>query len=161
MNAVPPQNRYLMNCLAEGGSWERSARTAKRDCREKGRESSRERLFSHSLFGEGCNLYASGSCPLAESLMTRPAPGQRWMTRSDPKMGLGVVIEVEGAQVVVLFPAAEETRRYALQTAPLVRVLFKEGDEIEDQEGTKYRVCLLYTSPSPRDLSTSRMPSSA
>ena len=24
-----------------------------------------------------------------------------------------------------------------------------------------YRVCLLYTSPSPRDLSTSRMPSSA
>jgi len=72
--------------------------------------------------------------------MTRPAPGQRWMTRSDPKMGLGVVIEVEGAQVVVLFPAAEETRRYALQTAPLVRVLFKEGDEIEDQEGTKYRV---------------------
>ena len=25
----------------------------------------------------------------------------------------------------------------------------------------KYRICLLYTSPSPRDLSTSRMPSSA
>ena len=25
----------------------------------------------------------------------------------------------------------------------------------------KFRVCLLYTSPSPRDLSTSRMPSSA
>ena len=24
-----------------------------------------------------------------------------------------------------------------------------------------YRICLLYTSPSPRDLSTSRMPSSA
>ena len=27
--------------------------------------------------------------------------------------------------------------------------------------GTFYRACLLYTSPSPRDLSTSRMPSSA
>ena len=25
----------------------------------------------------------------------------------------------------------------------------------------QYRICLLYTSPSPRDLSTSRMPSSA
>ena len=25
----------------------------------------------------------------------------------------------------------------------------------------RYRICLLYTSPSPRDLSTSRMPSSA
>ena len=56
--------------------------------------------------------------------MTRPAPGQRWMSRSEPKLGLGVIVEVEGAQVVVLFPAAEETRRYA---------------------------CLLYTSPSPRD----------
>ena len=27
--------------------------------------------------------------------------------------------------------------------------------------GVKYKPCLLYTSPSPRDLSTSRMPSSA
>lgn len=62
------------------------------------------------------------------------------MSRSEPKMGLGVIVEVEGAQVVVLFPAAEETRRYALKTAPLVRVLFKEGDEVEDQEGVKYQV---------------------
>ena len=28
-------------------------------------------------------------------------------------------------------------------------------------KGTFYGICLLYTSPSPRDLSTSRMPSSA
>ena len=28
-------------------------------------------------------------------------------------------------------------------------------------DGNKYEICLLYTSPSPRDLSTSRMPSSA
>ena len=27
--------------------------------------------------------------------------------------------------------------------------------------GVRYKACLLYTSPSPRDLSTSRMPSSA
>ena len=32
------------------------------------------------------------------------------------------------------------------------------GDDVEIEEGTS---CLLYTSPSPRDLSTSRMPSSA
>ena len=30
-----------------------------------------------------------------------------------------------------------------------------------DEQATKVRACLLYTSPSPRDLSTSRMPSSA
>ena len=29
------------------------------------------------------------------------------------------------------------------------------------EEGGEFYICLLYTSPSPRDLSTSRMPSSA
>ena len=72
--------------------------------------------------------------------MTRPAPGQRWMSRSEPKLGLGVIVEVEGAQVVVLFPAAEETRRYALQTAPLVRVLFKEGDVVRDQFEGEFKI---------------------
>ena len=33
--------------------------------------------------------------------------------------------------------------------------------EIADQLGISIKTCLLYTSPSPRDLSTSRMPSSA
>ena len=32
---------------------------------------------------------------------------------------------------------------------------------IEFKGGVQFRACLLYTSPSPRDLSTSRMPSSA
>ena len=36
-------------------------------------------------------------------------------------------------------------------------------DDYIDENGAHYNVnvCLLYTSPSPRDLSTSRMPSSA
>ena len=37
--------------------------------------------------------------------------------------------------------------------------LGKAGHECRQIEG--YQTCLLYTSPSPRDLSTSRMPSSA
>ena len=39
-----------------------------------------------------------------------------------------------------------------------------QGKEIPVQEvyrGISHEICLLYTSPSPRDLSTSRMPSSA
>ena len=35
------------------------------------------------------------------------------------------------------------------------------GMDDENFEGPMIAVCLLYTSPSPRDLSTSRMPSSA
>ena len=33
--------------------------------------------------------------------------------------------------------------------------------EVNEDTGYRYYTCLLYTSPSPRDLSTSRMPSSA
>ena len=36
------------------------------------------------------------------------------------------------------------------------REFYKKYDEVEN-----FKICLLYTSPSPRDLSTSRMPSSA
>ena len=46
--------------------------------------------------------------------------------------------------------------------------LVVEGKEIKkakypfvDVHSHQWRICLLYTSPSPRDLSTSRMPSSA
>ena len=37
----------------------------------------------------------------------------------------------------------------------------KEAVRIQDPISTMMVTCLLYTSPSPRDLSTSRMPSSA
>ena len=40
-------------------------------------------------------------------------------------------------------------------------LLFPQEDKSIGSTKSKYRVCLLYTSPSPRDLSTSRMPSSA
>ena len=40
--------------------------------------------------------------------------------------------------------------------------LSKEGRKVKVIErDPTYKTCLLYTSPSPRDLSTSRMPSSA
>ena len=49
------------------------------------------------------------------------------------------------------------------QTASVAKSLialgFEEGDKLSIYSYN--RICLLYTSPSPRDLSTSRMPSSA
>ena len=36
-----------------------------------------------------------------------------------------------------------------------------DSDNVRFRYGLPEKVCLLYTSPSPRDLSTSRMPSSA
>ena len=42
-----------------------------------------------------------------------------------------------------------------------VRVTDKESGNSYVRNATRAKICLLYTSPSPRDLSTSRMPSSA
>ena len=43
-----------------------------------------------------------------------------------------------------------------IYTGDMMRKLAKTNDQVKD-----LLACLLYTSPSPRDLSTSRMPSSA
>ena len=75
--------------------------------------------------------------------------------------------------VVGVLSESSNPRRY---WSDLKRKLTKEGAEqlyenivqlkLESTDGKKYKTdcantCLLYTSPSPRDLSTSRMPSSA
>jgi ATP-dependent helicase HepA len=67
--------------------------------------------------------------------MQRPSPGQRWISTSEPSLGLGVVRSFDGRKVVIRYPAAEETRAYALESAPLVRVSFGPGDVISDRAG--------------------------
>ncbi len=72
--------------------------------------------------------------------MQRPVPGQRWISTSEPALGLGRVEEVEGNTARIRFPAAEETRLYALDSAPLVRVRFSVGDEVTGRDGTPFTV---------------------
>ncbi len=61
--------------------------------------------------------------------------GQRWVSDSEPELGLGLVLKVDATQVEIFFPAAGEHRRYARRSAPLRRVQFKEGDQIKSHEG--------------------------
>jgi len=70
----------------------------------------------------------------------RMTPGQRYITTSEPTLGLGHVLSVENGLVEICFPAAEDTRTYAMDTAPLVRVRFAPGDEIADHAGLKFPV---------------------
>eukprot|EP00831_Metopus_contortus_P035026 TRINITY_DN27892_c0_g1_i1.p1 TRINITY_DN27892_c0_g1~~TRINITY_DN27892_c0_g1_i1.p1 ORF type:complete len:160 (+),score=46.99 TRINITY_DN27892_c0_g1_i1:117-596(+) len=44
---------------------------------------------------------------------------------------------------------------------PFEEIKLNKGDILRIGKRRFYKICLLYTSPSPRDLSTSRMPSSA
>lgn len=60
----------------------------------------------------------------------RIVAGQRWVSTSEPELGLGVLLESQGNRVVILFTTANEKRMFAVDSAPILRVRFKVGDEI-------------------------------
>lgn len=57
--------------------------------------------------------------------------GQRWISNPEPELGLGIILEAANRRVAIAFPAAEEERTYAAAAAPLSRVLFQVGDNID------------------------------
>ena len=67
-------------------------------------------------------------------------PGQRWVSDAEPELGLGVVMSAGYGRVSIFFPAAEERREYALETAPVRRVAFEVGDSIKTHEGVSGNV---------------------
>lgn len=68
------------------------------------------------------------------------APGQRWISDTELDLGLGIVLAVEHRTISIAFPAADEERIYARQTAPLTRVAFTPGDTIENQRNETLHV---------------------
>ncbi|WP_439234291.1 RNA polymerase-associated protein RapA [Lonepinella koalarum] len=68
------------------------------------------------------------------------AIGQRWISESENDLGLGVITELNHRSVTIFFPASEETRMYAIATAPLTRVLFKKHDHITHQQGWQAKI---------------------
>ncbi len=78
--------------------------------------------------------------------MEAPAPGQRWISQSEPELGLGIISSVEGSFIDLRFPAAGEKRRYARNGAPLRRASFQAGDTLTHARWFK----ALPSTPSPR-----------
>jgi len=66
--------------------------------------------------------------------------GQRWVSLTEPALGLGLVVQVELRQLQVLFPAGGEIRRYATESAPLKRAALSVGDTVRDQAGNSFVV---------------------
>ncbi|THB68760.1 MAG: RNA polymerase-associated protein RapA [Gammaproteobacteria bacterium] len=66
--------------------------------------------------------------------------GQRCISHAEPALGLGIVIEVEYRRVTISFPAAEETRTYSSDSAPLTRVEYAAGEQITTAEGESFTV---------------------
>jgi ATP-dependent helicase HepA len=62
-------------------------------------------------------------------------PGQRWVSNTESELGLGIVVDIRNRRVEISFPAAGEQRTYAINNAPISRVHYQEGQDVETEEG--------------------------
>lgn len=83
---------------------------------------------------------------------TNFVPGQRWISDTEANLGLGIVLEIADRRVTLSFPAAAEQRTYAIDNAPVSRVVYQVGDFVSSLDGLHFKVsevledqgCLLY-----------------
>src|SRR6187402_1794482 len=61
--------------------------------------------------------------------------GQRWISESEPELGVGVVVDAAPGRVFLLYRASSTLRQYASDSAPLKRVEFRAGGTITTHEG--------------------------
>jgi ATP-dependent helicase HepA len=72
--------------------------------------------------------------------MSKFVVGQRWISESEPELGLGTVMQISRGRVQVEFQAAGETRTYAADQAPLKRVRFRPGDKVRTRADQDFAV---------------------
>lgn len=60
------------------------------------------------------------------------AIGQRWISETEPELGLGTLIAFDNRILDIKFTSSGNIRKYSIKNAPLKRVIFKIGDRISD-----------------------------
>src|SRR5271157_2889660 len=70
--------------------------------------------------------------------------GQRWMSETEPELGLGTITHADGRYVDIAFATRETNRRYSIANAPLTRIVFKPGDAIHDKSGATFTVASIH-----------------
>lgn len=66
--------------------------------------------------------------------------GQRWVSETEPELGLGVLFSFDARTVTLLFPGSECSRTYSRAAAPIKRMRFQPGDRIDADDGTRMTV---------------------
>ncbi|MEY4641475.1 MAG: hypothetical protein RLZZ227_1469, partial [Pseudomonadota bacterium] len=67
--------------------------------------------------------------------MQLAVPGQRFISESEPELGLGQVLQVSHRTLTIGFDAAATTREYAQANAPITRLRFDAGETVVDRDG--------------------------
>ena len=61
--------------------------------------------------------------------------GQRWISESEAELGLGIVLDIANRRLTLSFPAAGERRTYAMDNAPVSRVIYQVGEKVRRHDG--------------------------
>ena len=67
-------------------------------------------------------------------------PGQRFVSQSEPDLGLGIVSEVQGRTVKFLFPLVGQVRLYRTDNAPVDRFVLQAGETAKSEKGVSFVV---------------------
>src|SRR5690606_41121851 len=73
-------------------------------------------------------------------------------SESEAELGLGIVLDIANRCLTLSFPAAGERRTYAMDNAPVSRVVYQVGEKVRRHDGVgititrvvKQQGCLLY-----------------
>lgn len=75
------------------------------------------------------------------------APGQRWMSTAEPELGLGTIISFANRRIELFFDTHATSRTFAVDTAPLQRIIFTPGSMVEDCAGERFTVVSVNDDP--------------
>lgn len=66
--------------------------------------------------------------------------GQRWLSDTEPELGLGIITDATGKRITIDFPASNCSRQYMSHSAPIKRVIFAVGDSVQTVDGVKMNI---------------------
>lgn len=64
--------------------------------------------------------------------------GQLWLSEYEPELGIGKVIETDFRSIDIEFINTKVKRKYSTKTAPLKRLVFKQGDNVNTKSGNSF-----------------------
>lgn len=71
-------------------------------------------------------------------MIVKWTPGQRWVSETEPEIGIGRVLIVEFRNVRLEFPSAGTQRIYRKDSAPLKRFILQTGDVARSEKGVSF-----------------------
>jgi len=66
--------------------------------------------------------------------------GQRWLSNTEPDLGLGVLMSNNNRTINLMFPAVNEDRTYAVAQAPITRLILSAGEVAKHADGWQLKI---------------------